>query len=186
MARPHIKLKADELQALAAKDAAQVPAIIEELQHRKSRRARKLLASLSGEAPAPKAPKMAQCVPAPPKPRKPRKRNAKPVTPQVAKGAGGATPLGIPKGQKHRRNAKGQILSKAASAKLDASEKAQEDALDVAAAGPAKGNCKPCDGRGGFASGLLCRTCEGSGSVTLGQRVARWAYPKSGQEATAS
>jgi hypothetical protein len=27
------------------------------------------------------------------------------------------------------------------------------------------GSCKPCGGRGGYASGLACRTCEGSGNA---------------------
>lgn len=35
--------------------------------------------------------------------------------------------------------------------------------------------CSPCNGRGGFASGLKCRTCEGHGYHRLAE-PATWVY----------
>jgi len=51
-------------------------------------------------------------------------------------------------------------------------------AIQAVAWEPAPGGeaCKPCAGRGGFASGLDCRSCGGSGSTPEGATTPVWDY----------
>ena len=112
--RPHFDRSCAELRELAAVDRS---GVLHELRHRSSRGAKRLRMELEGNgaAPAPKAPKRKAA-------KKPAKRKRAKRTPQ-AKAMPGTAPLGL-KRQKHRRDAKGRILSKAASAALEAEEAA--------------------------------------------------------------
>ena len=44
-----------------------------------------------------------------------------------------------------------------------------------AAVGPGLVRCSPCNGRGGFAGGLQCRTCDGKGEHEPVKPV-KWIY----------